>query len=76
MIKIFDKIKYYSYDEEKHKSNNSTCFKYVKYQKKRNRRQKKWEKFEFNIYRHNIKIKITKMKITRFNLNNYDNHAS
>ena len=37
--------------------------------------KKKRKKFKFDVYHHNIKIKIAKMKITRFNLNNYDNHA-
>ena len=36
--------------------------------------KKKREKFKFNIYRHNIKIKIAKTKITRCNLNNCDYH--
>ena len=34
--------------------------------------KKRRKKFEFNICRHNIKIKIAKTKITRFNLNNCD----
>ena len=34
IIKTFNKIKCYSCDEKKHKLNNSTCFKYVEYQKK------------------------------------------
>ena len=38
--------------------------------------KKKRKKFKFNVRRYNIKIKITKTKITRFNLNNYDYHAS
>ena len=37
--------------------------------------KKKRKKFKFNVYCHNIKIKITKTKITRFNLNNYDCHV-
>ena len=37
--------------------------------------KKKQEKLEFNVHYHNIKIKITKMKITRFNLNSCDYHA-
>ena len=37
--------------------------------------KKRWEKFKFNVRRHNIKIKIAKMKITRFNLNNCDCHV-
>ena len=37
--------------------------------------KKKWKKFEFNVRHHNIKIKITKTKITRFDLNNYDYHV-
>ena len=36
--------------------------------------KKKQKKFKFNVYRHNIKIKIIKTKITRFNLNNCDYH--
>ena len=31
IIETSDKIKYYSCDEEKYKSNNLTCFKYAKY---------------------------------------------
>ena len=31
-------------DKKKYKSNDSTCFKYVEYQKKRNRREKKMKK--------------------------------
>ena len=31
VIKTFDKVKCYLYDKEKHKSNDSTCFKYVEY---------------------------------------------
>ena len=38
--------------------------------------KKKRKKFEFNVHRHNIKIKIAKTKITCFNLNNCDYHAS
>ena len=38
--------------------------------------KKKWKKFEFDARRHNIKIKIAKTKITRFNLNNCDYHVS
>ena len=34
--------------------------------------KKKREKFKFDVHRHNIKIKIAKTKITRFNLNNCD----
>ena len=37
--------------------------------------KKKRKKFEFNVHRHNIKIKIAKMKIMRFNLNNCDYHV-
>ena len=37
--------------------------------------KKKREKFKFDVRRHNIKIKIAKMKITRLNLNNCDYHA-
>ena len=37
--------------------------------------KKKWKKFKFDVCRHNIKIKITKTKITRFNLNNCDCHT-
>ena len=37
--------------------------------------KKKRKKFEFNVRHHNIKIKIAKTKITRFNLNNCDYHA-
>ena len=37
--------------------------------------KKKREKFEFDIRRHNIRIKIAKTKITRFNLNNCDYHV-
>ena len=37
--------------------------------------KKKREKFKFNVRHHNIKIKIAKTKITRFNLNNYDCHV-
>ena len=37
--------------------------------------KKKREKFEFDARRHNIKIKIAKTKITRFNLNNCDYHV-
>ena len=37
--------------------------------------KKKRKKFKFNVRRHNIKIKITKMKITRFNLNSCDYHV-
>ena len=44
VIKAFDKIKCYSCDEKKYKSNDSTCFKYVEYEKKRNRREKKTKK--------------------------------
>ena len=34
--------------------------------------KKRREKFEFNARRHNIKTKIAKTKITRFNLNDCD----
>ena len=34
--------------------------------------KKKWKKLEFNVRRHNIKIKIAKAEITRFDLNNCD----
>ena len=37
--------------------------------------KKKRKKFELNVCRHNIKIKIAKTKITRFDLNNCDCHA-
>ena len=37
--------------------------------------KKKREKFEFNVRHHNIKTKIAKTKITRFNLNNCDYHV-
>ena len=37
--------------------------------------KKKRKKFKFDARRHNIKIKIAKMKITRFNLNNCDCHV-
>ena len=37
--------------------------------------KKRQKKFEFDARRHNIKIKITKTKITRFNLNSCDCHA-
>ena len=37
--------------------------------------KKKRKKFEFDVRRHNIKIKIAKTKITRFDLNNCDCHA-
>ena len=37
--------------------------------------KKKRKKFEFDVRRHNIKIKIAKTKITRFNLNNCDCHV-
>ena len=37
--------------------------------------KKRRKKFKFNIHRHNIKIKIAKTKITRFNLNNCDYHV-
>ena len=37
--------------------------------------KKRREKFEFNARRHNIKIKIAKTKITRFNLNSCDCYA-
>ena len=36
--------------------------------------KKRRKKFKFNVRRHNIKIKIAKMKITCFNLNNYNYH--
>ena len=38
--------------------------------------KKRRKKFEFNVRRHSIKIKIAKTKITRFNLNNCDYHVS
>ena len=38
--------------------------------------KKKRKKFEFNVCRHNIKIKIAKTKVTRFDLNNCDCHVS
>ena len=38
--------------------------------------KKKQKKFESDVRHHNIKIKITKAKITRFNLNNCDCHVS
>ena len=44
VIETFDKIKCYSCDEEKHKSNDSTCSKYAEYQKKRNRHEEKTRK--------------------------------
>ena len=34
--------------------------------------KKKRKKFKFNVCYYNIKIKIVKIKITRFNLNSYD----
>ena len=37
--------------------------------------KKKRKKFKFNVCRHNIKIKIAKTKITRFNLNNCNYHV-
>ena len=37
--------------------------------------KKKQEKFKSDVYYHNIKIKIAKMKITRFDLNNCDYHV-
>ena len=37
--------------------------------------KKKQEKFESDARRHSIKIKIAKMKITRFNLNSCDHHV-
>ena len=37
--------------------------------------KKRREKFEFDVRRHSIKIKIAKAKITRFDLNNCDCHA-
>ena len=37
--------------------------------------KKRREKFEFDVRRYNIKIKIVKTKITRLNLNNYDYHV-
>ena len=37
--------------------------------------KKRREKFEFNVYRYNIKIKIAKTKITRLDLNNCDYHV-
>ena len=44
IIKTFNKIKCYSCNEKEHKSNDSTCFKYVEYQKKRNRREEEMRK--------------------------------
>ena len=38
--------------------------------------KKRRKKFEFDVRRHNIKIKITKTEITRFDLNSCDCHAS
>ena len=38
--------------------------------------KKRRKKFKFDARRYNIKIKIAKTKITRFNLNNYDCHVS
>ena len=38
--------------------------------------KKKREKFESDVRRYNIKIKIAKIKITRFNLNSCDCHVS
>ena len=37
--------------------------------------KKRREKFEFDARRHNIRIKIAKTKITRFNLNSCDCHV-
>ena len=37
--------------------------------------KKKRKKLKFDVRRYNIKIKIAKTKITRFNLNNCDCHA-
>ena len=37
--------------------------------------KKKREKFEFNVHRHNIKIRIAKTKIMCFNLNNCNCHV-
>ena len=37
--------------------------------------KKRREKFKFDVHRHNIKIKIIKMKIMRFNLNSCDCHV-
>ena len=37
--------------------------------------KKKRENFKFDIHHYNIKIKIAKTKITRFNLNNCNCHA-
>ena len=37
--------------------------------------KKRRKKFEFNVRRHNIKIKITKTKVMCFNLNNCDCHV-
>ena len=37
--------------------------------------KKRREKLKFDARRHNIKIKIAKTKITRFNLNNCDYHV-
>ena len=44
VIETFNKIKCYSCDEKEYKLNNLTCFKYVEYQKKRNRREEKTKK--------------------------------
>ena len=38
--------------------------------------KKKRKKFKSDIHRHNIKIKIAKTKITRFDLNNCDYYVS
>ena len=37
--------------------------------------KKRREKFEFDVCRYNIKIKIAKTKVTRFDLNNCDYHV-
>ena len=44
VVEALNKIKCYSYDEEKHKSNDLTCFKYVEWQEKRNRRENETKK--------------------------------
>ena len=46
IIEIFNKIKCYSCDEKEHKLNDLMCFKYVEYQKKRNRCEKKMKKVQ------------------------------
>ena len=44
IIETFNKIKCYLCDEEKHKLNDSTCFKYAEYQEKQNCREEKMKK--------------------------------